>query len=130
MNAALAAAAALVAALGGVHSVLGERRIFRHLRRGGAVPTGGQPVLREFQTRILWASWHLVTVLAWALAAVLLWLSQPAAQAASHGLIERICITALVAGAGLVLWSNRGRHLAWIALLGAAALVGAGQASL
>lgn len=123
MNAWLAGAAALVFTIGLVHSVLGERRIFRHLRRAGIVPTGGAPVLRDFQTRILWASWHLVTVLAWALAALLLWLAQPAARAASGGVVEQICIAALVASAGLVLWSNRGRHPAWIALLAAAALV-------
>jgi hypothetical protein len=123
MNGWLVGAAALVFVIGLVHSWLGELRIFRHLRRGGVVPTGGTPVLRAFQTRILWASWHLVTVLAWALAALLLWLAQPAAQAASGGTVERICAVALVAGAGLVLWSNRGRHPAWIAPLAAAALV-------
>ena len=123
MNHWLVGAAALVFIIGLVHSWLGELRVFRHLRRGGVVPTGGDPVLRAFQTRILWASWHLVTVLAWALAALLLWLAQPAAQVASGGTVERICAVALVAGAGLVLWSNRGRHPAWIALLAAAALV-------
>jgi hypothetical protein len=127
MNGWLVGAAALVFVIGLVHSVLGELRIFRHLRRGGVVPTGGEPVLRGFQTRILWASWHLVTVLGWALAALLLWLSRPAAQAASGGVVEQICAVALVAGSVLVLWSNRGRHPAWIALLAAAALVVLGQ---
>lgn len=127
MNAGLVAAAALVFVIGLVHSWMGELRIFRHLRRGGIVPTGGDPVLRDFQTRILWASWHLVTVLAWALAALLAWLAQPAAQAASGGVAEGICAAALAAGAGLVLWSNRGRHLAWIALLAAVALILASQ---
>lgn len=123
MNAWLCAAAALVFIIGLVHSWLGEWRIFRHLRQGGIVPAGGAPVLRAFQTRILWASWHLVTVLAWAMAALLAWLARPAAQAASGGTVEGIAAAALVAGAGLVLWSNRGRHPAWIALLAAAALV-------
>jgi hypothetical protein len=123
MNHWLVGAAALVFIIGLVHSWLGELRVFRHLRRGGVVPTGGDPVLRAFQTRILWGSWHLVTVLAWALAALLLWLAEPAARAASGGVVERICAVALVAAAGLVLWSNRGRHPAWIALLAAAALI-------
>ncbi len=123
MNAALASAAALVFVIGLAHSVLGELRIFRHLRTGGAVPTGGQPVLRDFQTRILWASWHLVTVLAWALSALLLWVAQPAARAVSGGVVEGMAAAALAAGGALVLWSNRGRHPAWIALLAAAALV-------
>lgn len=127
MNGWLVGAAALVFVIGLAHSWLGELRIFRHLRNGstsaGVVPTGGAPALRAFQTRILWASWHLVTVLAWAMAALLLWLAGPAARAASGGVVEHTCAIALVAGAGLVLWSNRGRHPAWIALLAAAALI-------
>lgn len=123
MNGWLVGAAALVFLIGLVHSWMGELMIFRHLRERGVVPTGGAPVLRDFQTRILWASWHLVTVMAWAFAALLLWLAQPAAQAASGGVVESTLAAALTAGAGLVLWSNRGRHPAWMALLAAAALV-------
>ena len=123
MNGWLVGAAALVFVIGLAHSWLGELRIFRHLREAGVVPTGGAPALRAFQTRILWASWHLVTVLAWAMAALLLWLAEPAARTASGGVVEHICVIALVAGAGLVLWSNRSRHPAWIALLAAAALI-------
>ena len=123
MNAWLVGAAALVFLIGLVHSWLGELRIFRHLRRGGIVPTGGDPVLRAFQTRILWASWHLVTVMAWTDSALLCWLAQPTARAASSGTVEAVIAASLAAGAGLVLWSNRGRHPAWIALLAAALLV-------
>jgi hypothetical protein len=53
-----------------VRAWLGERMVFKHLRRGGLAPNGGQPGLREFQTRILWASWHVVTAPAWALASL------------------------------------------------------------
>ncbi len=123
MNPWLVGAAALVFVIGLVHSWLGERLLFRHLRTGGLVPDGGQPVLRAFQTRILWASWHVVTVLAWALAVVLLWRAQPAMQALSGGIIEAAIAAALAISGGLVLLSNRGRHPAWIALLAAAALV-------
>ena len=123
MNACLVAAAVVVALTGLVHSVGGEWMSFRMLRRQGLVPDGGAPVLRGFQTRILWASWHLVTVLAWALAALLLWLAQPQARAASGGVIEQGAALALAVGGALVLWSNRGRHLGWVALWVAAALV-------
>ncbi|KQW46204.1 MULTISPECIES: hypothetical protein [unclassified Roseateles] len=123
MNAWLVAAAALVFLTGLVHSWMGEVRIFRHLRRGGIVPTCGEPALRDYQTRIVWASWHLVTIGGWAQAALLMWLAQPVNRAASAGLIEAILAAALAAGAGLVLWSNRGRHLGWVALLLAAAFV-------
>ncbi|MBW8845157.1 MAG: hypothetical protein JF607_09315 [Burkholderiales bacterium] len=123
MNPWLVAAAASVFLIGLVHSWLGERLVFKHLRRAGLVPDGGEPALRPYQTRILWASWHVVTALAWALAWVLLCLAQPAARAASAGTVEPIIATALAVSGGLVLLSNRGRHPAWIALLAAAALV-------
>jgi hypothetical protein len=123
MNSYLVAAAAIVALTGLAHSVGGEWMIFRALRRRGVVPCGGQPVLRGFQTRILWANWHLVTVLGWALAALLLWLAQPAPRAASGGVIEAGAVVALAAGGTLVLWSNRGRHPGWVALWTAAVLV-------
>lgn len=127
MNGWLVAAAGVVFATGLVHSVGGEWLIFRPLRRGGLVPSGGAPVLRGYQTRILWASWHLVTLLGWALAGLLLWLAQPAGRAASGGVIEYGAAVTLAAGGALVLWSNRGRHPGWAALWSAAALVLAGQ---
>jgi hypothetical protein len=52
MNGCLVAAAIVLALTGLVHSVVGEWMIFRALRRHGVVPSGGQPVLRGFQTRI------------------------------------------------------------------------------
>lgn len=71
MNNPLLLAAAGLALVGLIHSVLGEVLVFRTLRTHGLVPTAGYPVLRERQVRILWASWHLVTVLGWALSALL-----------------------------------------------------------
>ena len=61
------AAGVLAAVTGVVHSVLGERLVFRHLRQGSVVPTGDAPPLRSRHVRILWATWHLASVLAWAL---------------------------------------------------------------
>lgn len=127
MNGWWMAAAALLTLIGLVHSMLGERMIFRHLRAGGLVPQGGGPVLRSYQTRILWASWHLVTLLGWGLAALLLWLGQPAARAASAGQLEAGIAIVLALGGSLVLWSNRGRHPGWLAPWTAAALVTAGH---
>ncbi len=127
MNNWLIAAAGLSFVVGLVHSVMGERRIFRHLRRDGRlVPTEGGALLREFQVRILWATWHLVTLLTWVLAAVMVWLAQPDARAASSARIEFIIALAFALASLLVLTSNRGRHLAWIALSAAAVLVSLG----
>ena len=128
MNLWLMGAAGLSVLIALAHSVLGEQRIFRPLRRAGQiVPTEGGTLLREFQVRILWATWHGLSVMGIGLAAVLLWLAHPAAQAASAGRVE-ICVAMAMAVTGmLVLVSNRGRHPGWLALFAAAALVALGR---
>lgn len=97
------------------HSVLGEYRIFRHLRRPGqVVPTEGGAVLREFQVRILWGAWHGLSAMGLGLAGVLVWLDQPAAMLASAGRVEWSVAIAMAATGLLVLVSNRGHHWATI----------------
>ncbi|MBT9598479.1 MAG: hypothetical protein IV094_21020 [Vitreoscilla sp.] len=124
MNPWLLGAAGLSVLIALAHSVIGEQRIFRHLRRAGqVVPTEGGTVLREFQVRILWGAWHGLSAMGLGLAAVLVWLAHPAAQAVSAGRVEWCVATAMAATGVLVLVSNRGRHPAWVALLGLAGLV-------
>jgi hypothetical protein len=129
MNGWLMVAAALCVLIALVHSVLGEWRIFRHLRRGHRlVPTEGGTVLREFQLRIVWGTWHGLSVMGLGLAAVLAWLAaSPDARAASGGVVEASVAAALATTGLVVLVSNRGRHPAWLALLVVAALVGIGS---
>ena len=124
MNAALLVAAAGLALVGAVHSVLGEILVFRALRTRGVVPTGdGHPVLRERQVRILWGSWHLVTVLGWALSA-LLWRLGTAPMDVNLGAwVADVAGAATLAGGLLVFFATDGRHPAWFALLVIAALV-------
>lgn len=123
--------AGIVAILVGLaHTVLGEILIFRRLRQGGVVPTQGQPVLRERHVRILWASWHLVTILGWALAAILLVLAASGGGTPAKAAIAQIVIAALLAGSALVLFATRGRHPGWVGLLVAAVLGWFGQAAL
>ncbi|MCY7369284.1 MAG: hypothetical protein LH479_00020, partial [Polaromonas sp.] len=125
MNNAMMTAAALTSLVGLVHSVMGERRIFCHLRLDGhVVPSRGGGLLSEFQVSILWASWHLVTLLSWVLAAVMIWLAQPAARSVSGGLLEFMLALAFALAGMLVLISNRGRHPAWIVLWTVALLAG------
>ncbi len=71
MNTTLLLAAVGLALVGLAHSVLGEILVFKPLRVQGWVPTAGAPVLRERHIRILRGSWHLVTLLGWALSALL-----------------------------------------------------------
>jgi hypothetical protein len=124
MNTALVLAASGLALVGAAHSVLGEIMVFRRLRqRGGIVPTGGQPVLREPHVRILWGSWHLVTVLGWALSALLWRLGTGTSGADLGAWVADVAAAASLASGLLVFYATDGRHPAWVALLVVATLV-------
>ena len=129
MNWYLVIAAALAFFVGLVHSVLGERLIFRRLRQGGLVPTNGGNLLDERHVRILWASWHIVTVFGWCIAYILLRLSFSSSSASSDWFIEQAIIIATLAGSALVFIGTRARHPGWAGLLGIAVLVWLGRVS-
>lgn len=124
MNTTLLLAAAGLALVGLAHSVLGEILVFRQLRRTrGLVPTGGHPVLRERQVRILWGTWHVVTLLGWALSALLWRLGTAASDAAlAMWVVDVVGLATLTSGV-LVFGATRGAHPAWFALMSIAALV-------
>ena len=123
MNFCLVIAAILTFVVGLVHSILGERLIFSRLRQGGLVPTNGGSLLQERHVRILWASWHLVTVFGWVIAAVLLWLSLPSSNQSLARYIENVVIIAMLAGSALVFFGTKARHTGWVGLLAVAAFV-------
>ena len=123
MNFCLVIAAILTFVVGLVHSILGERLIFSRLRQGGLVPTNGGSLLQERHVRILWASWHLVTVFGWVIAAVLLWLSLPSSNQSLARFIENVVIIAMLAGSALVFFGTKARHPGWVGLLAVAAFV-------
>ncbi|EHL21915.1 hypothetical protein KYG_15580 [Acidovorax sp. NO-1] len=123
MNMLLMMAAGGLALVGVAHSVLGEVMVFRTLRTRGMVPTAGHPVLREWQVRILWATWHLASILGWALSALLWRLANAPADVDLRPWLAQVAVVALLASALLVLGATRGRHPAWAALLAIAALV-------
>lgn len=111
------AAGVLAALTGVVHSVLGERLIFRRLKQAGLVPNMGAPPLRSAHIRILWASWHIGSVFGWAFAGVLVALAlAPPGLPPAPWLIPSIVLANLGASI-LVLVGTRGRHPGWIALL-------------
>lgn len=122
MNAYLAAAAALAIVIGLVHSVLGERMVFSRLRQGSWVPTQGGTLLRGPHVRILWASWHVVTVLGWAVAAALLMLAAEPSLGSLHVALLQLIALAMLASGTLVMVGTRGRHPGWIGLFGVAGL--------
>ena len=124
MNAYLIAAAALAFVVGLVHSVLGEIMIFRRMRKPGRViPTDGGAILLGSNVRILWASWHVLTVFGWGMAAILVWLSQPISGSADDAAIVHVIGMSMLIGSVLVLIATKGRHPGWIGLLGVAVLV-------
>jgi hypothetical protein len=116
MSALLLFAGSLALVTGAVHSVLGEVLIFRHLRHGGLVPTKAAPPLRERHVRILWATWHLTSVLGWALAGVLLRLAVGPRESSFEAFVVSAIVFANLGGSLLVLVGTRGRHPGWIAL--------------
>lgn len=129
MNIYLATAAVLAFLVGLVHSFLGERLIFGRLRQGRLVPTNGGSLLQERHVRILWASWHVLTVFGWCIAAVLLWLSLPSSNPSSALFIEQAIVFSMLAGSALVLLGTRARHPGWVGLLAVAAFVWLGRTS-
>lgn len=123
MNYWLIGAAAALATIGVVHSVMGERRIFRVW--DGHAPVGVPRVHRQ----ILRASWHLPSLLGLGQAlALALWGTEPAPISTGG---QPAALAALAMGVGacgiVVLWLTRGRHQGGTALLLTALLMAAGM---
>lgn len=127
MNKYFVAASAFAFVVGLAHSVLGEVLIFRRLRLLGFIPTNGGNVLHERHVRIIWATWHIVTVFGWCLGAVLLRLSLPSAPTDPAVFIEHTIALAALGGAVLVFVGTRAKHPGWIGLLVMAVCTWLGQ---
>lgn len=129
MNPLLLAASVWLLAIAAIHSLLGERLVFRRMRRGGWVPAHGGSLLHESHVRILWATWHLATVLGAFVSAALFWLAHPASGLPVRMLLGPAAVAAVLAAAALVLVGTRGRHPGWAGLLAVALLAAAGLRS-
>jgi hypothetical protein len=112
--------------LGVVHSVLGEILIFRRMRKGGIIPTHGGPVLGERQVRILWASWHLVTVFGCGLGAILLRHSLGPLGHTDHVFVGNTIMFSMFLGSILVLIGTTGKHPGWVVFFAIAVLLWTG----
>jgi hypothetical protein len=117
MHTNLAVAGALIFLIGVGHSIIGEHLIFRQLRVKGLVPTLSAPPLRARHVHILWASWHIVTVYAFAFSALLIKLAIASTRAEFKLFAVQTTIAALLASAMLVLVATKGKHPAWLGLL-------------
>lgn len=117
------AAGILAIAVGLAHSVLGEVLIFNRMRDKGVIPTAGAPLLRERHVRILWVSWHLVTVFGCAIGAILLRLSHSFSESNLQLFVENTIVVSMLVSALLVLVGTKGMHPGWLGLLGVAVLI-------
>ena len=118
MNGYFAAAAVFAFGVGLVHSVLGEILVFSRLRQPGLwVPTRDGTLLGEGHVRILWATWHGLTVFGWCMGAVLLHMAWPATLANTRAFVIQAFAIAALAAAALVFGGTRARHPGWIGLL-------------
>ena len=119
MNILLVIAAVLVALVGIAHSYLGERYILVRLFGRGNLPDLFRKA--DFTKRTLRLAWHVMTVLGFGLAALLIALASP-----DRGDIRTMCriISATFAFSGLLsLVVSRARHLSWVAFFAIAGLV-------
>ncbi len=123
MNFYLFAAACLIIIIGLIHSILGETLIFSRMRNNGFIPTKGDPVLKERHIRILWASWHLVTLFAWCMAFLIFKLSIAASDQNRFFDVEQAILYTMLGGSALVLIGTRGRHPGWLGMLVIAILI-------
>lgn len=119
----LLVAGVLSFALGLIHSVMGEVLIFRRMRNGHIIPTNGHPILKERHVRILWASWHLVTVFGWGLGTILLRYSLYGSEQPNQLFIENTILLTMFSGALLVFIGTKGKHPGWVVLLAIAILL-------
>jgi hypothetical protein len=108
--------------IGLTHSVLGEIHIFSRMRRGGMIPIKGG-VLGERHVRILWASWHVLTVLGWGMAALLIWLSLQLTHSHATLVLQYAVTLSMFLGSVLVLVGTKAKHPGWVGLLGVSVLV-------
>lgn len=118
----LLAAGAVAILVGMIHSILGEVLIFRRMREGKLVPTNGRPILKERHVRILWASWHIVTIFGWAIAAILLELARSSSELELQGFVLNTVALSMLASSFLVLFATKGMHPGWFGLLAVAGL--------
>lgn len=120
MNWFMFSASIITFVVGLIHSVLGELLIFRKMKRGGFIPTDGGSVLRESNVRIIWATWHALSVFGWGMAFLLLWLARHSLHDTTFSLVANIVATSMLAGSALVFIGTKGRHPGWVGLLIAA----------
>ncbi|MBX2873887.1 MAG: hypothetical protein KTR30_17360 [Saprospiraceae bacterium] len=116
MNYYLFSAGILTILLGLAHSILGETLIFKYKRqKGQIIPTKQSKALPEGHLRIIWATWHVASILAWGIGATLIYLaSLPAQEAPWSTFFITASSYSILAVGTCVLWATKGKHPGWI----------------
>ncbi len=120
MNAPFLIAAVLLMLMVVVHSVMGERLVFRELLSLPDLPRLGRS--RSLMRQTLRFNWHVTSVIGIVVAATLVSLAAAPEPAAGDQIATAIAIGLLVCAllAGI---STRGRHYSWTVFLASSALV-------
>jgi len=115
MNTLLLTSGFLALLLGIVHSVLGEKLIFKRLRTIDLTLSSGDQAISPRHLNTLWSTWHLVTLFGFGLGATLLVLSSIPSDPIDL-VSKAISITFLVS---TVFWvvGTKGKHPAWLIFL-------------
>ncbi|KAL9650110.1 hypothetical protein ABK040_011281 [Willaertia magna] len=83
------------------------------------IPSNGGSLLKESNVRILWASWHILTVFGWGMAFILLWLARQSNKFTRDEyivIVSAIAISMLV-GAIFIFIGTKAKHPGWVGLL-------------
>lgn len=123
MNVWYLTAAALLIVLGALHSLLGERLVIARLREHEPLPEllGS----RRFMGQVLRLTWHITTVLMWAIAGLLIYWARTGNDSYPE---TAIVVITLLVSAVISAAIARGKHFSWWVLLAAAGLVWWGAA--
>lgn len=108
-------AGVLAILLGIIHSVMGEILIFNQLRQSSVVPNLAPAPLKQRHINIVWASWHIVSILGAALGLLLILMRNEWLQQTIY--FKWTIILSMAASGLLVLLATRGRHPGWFVLM-------------
>lgn len=123
MNIALVVAGFITIIVGVIHSVLGEILIFSRMRDGTFVPKIGKPLLQERHVRILWATWHLVTIFGFGFAALLFQVAKNEDVSTLNAYLLNTIALVMLASSLLVIFATKGMHPGWMGLLAVTLLI-------
>jgi len=125
MNFYLFSAGIVMFALAILHSVLGERLVFRHVRAGKPGHVMANQLLPPRRWDALWSTWHLLSVLGLGLSAAMIAAAMYDDVAKAAGTVAMIMAATFAISGLFWLAGTKGKHPAWIGLLAIAALIAA-----